>query len=60
VLIALRPLGTALFVFACFISSQRPKPQDHETALVSAPPANVNVIVDSSPSDAEIGVWLAR
>ena len=32
-------------------------PRDHATALASTPPANVRSIVDSSPSEALIGVW---
>jgi len=40
--------------------SQRLEPRDHATALVNAPPLNVSVMVESSPNDALIGVWLSR
>ena len=53
-------VGQHFFSVACFVSSQRQKPRHYETALVSAPPVKVSVIVDSSPKLALIGVWLSR
>jgi hypothetical protein len=54
-------LGTAFIRLACFVNFQRPMPRDHApTDLVKTPPVNVSVIVDSSPSDALIGVCDSR